>query len=662
MISVDHVSKFYGKQDLLREVSCSINAGDKIALVGVNGTGKTTLLKIILGRVEPDEGQIHLKRGLRIGYLPQEVIQLKGKSVIDLVMELDADLRRVQIDYREVSLRLSLAKDPQEQTALAEKQSHLLEELERLGGYDLEARAKQVLAGLGFSEDQFQVPVETLSGGWIMRAALGRILLMKPDLLLLDEPTNHLDLDSLLWLENFLQNTASALLLISHDRIFMDRVVQKVFELEKGLLTVYPGNYSRYLEEKEKRNHIQEAAYFSQLEKIRQMEDFIARNRSRKDRAKQVQSRIKVLDQIERLNPPQGEQKISFQFKEPVRSGRVVLELKEVGKAFGDNWLYRGVNLTISRGDCVAFLGPNGAGKSTLMKIMAGLIGPNRGERHLGHNVTLAYFAQNQLEQLTGERTVWQEIAGVAGDRTYGNLRNQLATFLFRDEEEIQKKVSVLSGGEKSRLVILKMLMGGANFLLFDEPTNHLDIPSRDVLEAALRAFNGTLCLITHDRHLIDALAGKVVYLKEGRLEVFPGNYQDFEQVWKGKIEEDREPGGYPVRGTPDQANSGGRKSRQEKRREADRRNTLFRLKAPLQKEIEEMERELSRLYAEKEAVEKQLADPDFYRTGTGIQETHQRYGLLQKEIEESTARWEEATLRLEKMEDETESGAILES
>lgn len=651
MISIDRVSKFYGRQDLLKEVSCAINPGDKIALVGVNGTGKTTLLKIILGRLEPDQGQVHLKKGLRIGYLPQEIIQLRGKSVIDLVMELDADLLQAQTEYRDVSRRLIESENPEEQMTLAARQSRLLEELERLGGYDLEARAKQILAGLGFLEGQFSAPIETLSGGWIMRAALARMLLMKPDLLLLDEPTNHLDLDSLLWLENFLRQTSSALLLISHDRIFLDRVVQRIFELEKGLLTVYQGNYSRYREEKEKRLHFTEAAYYTQMEKIRQMEDFIARNRSRKDRARQVQSRIKVLEQMERLESPQEEKKISFQFSEPVRSGKVVLELKGVAKAFGENTLYQDIDLTLTRGDCLAFLGPNGAGKSTLIKIMAGLIQPDRGERLLGHNVTLAYFAQNQLEQLTGERTVWQEVSRVAGDRTYGNLRNLLASFLFRSDEEIQKKVSVLSGGEKSRLVILKMLLGGANFLLFDEPTNHLDIPSRDILEEALKSFNGTLCLITHDRHLIDALAGRVAYLKDGRLEIFPGNYQDFEQVWKDKIEAGPETDVHPARGLQAKAISGGKKDRREKREEADRRNALFRMKAPLQKEIAALEQEISRLEAEKETVEKTLADPDFYRAGSGIQGAHQRYGQIQKEIEELTARWGEALARLEGLE-----------
>ena len=655
MISIDRVSKFYGRQDLLKEVSFSINPGDKMALVGANGTGKTTLFRILLGEIEPDSGQVHLKKGVRLGHLPQEVIRVKGKRVLDQVMEMDPELKQFQSEYREVSRCLNAASDPADQEILAHKQSRLLEELERLGGYDLEARAKQILAGLGFPEDQFQAPVETLSGGWVMRAALARILLMKPDLLLLDEPTNHLDLDSLLWLENFLKGTASALLLISHDRVFMDKVVQRVLELEKGGLTSYAGNYSRYREEKAKRLQLQEAAYYNQVEKIRQIEEFVARNRSRKDRAKQVQSRIKVLEQMERIEHPREEHQVFFQFQEPVRTGKVVLELQGVGKSYGEKTLYQGIDLTISRGDCVAFLGPNGAGKSTLIKIMAGLIPPDQGKRELGHHVTLDYFAQHQLDQLRGERTVWQEVGDVAGNRTYGALRNHLAAFLFRDEEDIKKKVSVLSGGEKSRLVILKMLLGGANFLLLDEPTNHLDIPSRDVLEEALRAFNGTLCLITHDRHLLDALATRTVYIRDGRLEMFPGNYQDFEQIWKGRVEskeppEDRDPKDFS-RATGSRNGAAGRKSSQEKRQEAERRNALFRKKTPLKKEIEDLEGRLAGAGAEKERLGKILADPEFYRQGTGIQEAQQGYGRLQKEMETMTERWAEALQQLEGLE-----------
>ena len=535
MISLSHVGKFYGKQDVLKEVSFSIHAGERIALVGVNGAGKTTLFKILLGTMEPDIGLVHRKKGLRIGYLPQDVIELTGKTVLQQVMEVNATVQQTLAEFNKITKKLDQTTDRTQCEILAVKQSHLLSEMERLGAFDLEFRAKQVLAGLGFQEDSFLAPVENLSGGWIMRVALARLLLSQPDLLLLDEPTNHLDLDSLLWLETFLQNTPSALLLISHDRAFLDRVVQKTFELEKGGLTSYPGNYSRYLVEKQKRLQLQEAAFANQQEKIRQLEDFIARNRSRKDRAKQVQSRIKTLEQLVRIKPPSAEQRISFRFPEPERSGKVVMELEHISKSFGQNHLYQGLDLMITREDRIAVLGPNGAGKSTLLKMMTGAVKPDSGRRQVGHKVQMGYFAQHQLEQLEGTHTVWQEAASVAGDRTYGTLRSLLAAFLFR-EEDIEKKVSVLSGGEKSRLVILKILLSGANFLLFDEPTNHLDIPSREVLEEALKNFSGTLCIITHDRHLINALANKVLYIREGKAELFPGNYQDFEEIWKARL------------------------------------------------------------------------------------------------------------------------------
>ncbi|HMK65409.1 MAG TPA: ABC-F family ATP-binding cassette domain-containing protein [Thermodesulfobacteriota bacterium] len=654
MISLSHVSKFYGRQDLLSDVSLAIHPGERIALVGINGAGKTTLFSILLGTLEPDAGQVHRKKGLQIGYLPQEVIELRGKTVLQQVMDVDSNTQQVMAELNQLGRELEQVKDPEVSQKLADRQSHLLLEIERLGGYDLEPRAKQVLAGLGFREERLSAQVETLSGGWIMRVALARLLLSQPDLLLLDEPTNHLDLESLIWLENYLANTSSALLLISHDRAFLDRVVSKTLELERGRLTAFQGNYSYYLQEKEKRREIQAAAYDNQQEKIRQMEDFIARNRSRKDRASQVQSRIKALENMERILPPTAEErKIAFQFSEPERSGKMVLELTGISKSFGRIHLYRNLNLAIDRGDRIAFLGPNGAGKSTLLKIMAGMIAPDGGKRQIGHKVTMSYFAQHQLDQLDSSHTVWQEASSVGGDRTYGALRNLLAAFLFR-EDEIEKKVSVLSGGEKSRLVILKMLLSGANFLLLDEPTNHLDIPSRDVLEEALQAFNGTLCLITHDRHLINSLANKILYLRDGKPEVFPGNYRDFEEIWRPRLErgpemvspqfEIDEPAA--LKGTP-------RKSQEEKRQEAERRNALFKRQAPLRKEIEALEQRLAGVVKEKEKLEKHLADPETYKEGSNISLMMQDYNAMEKEVAELTASWEAAVMKLEALEEE---------
>jgi ATP-binding cassette subfamily F protein 3 len=652
MISLNQVSKFYGKQDVLKDVSFSIHDGERIALVGVNGAGKTTLFKILLGTMEPDHGLVHRKKGLRIGYLPQDVIDLTGRTVLQQVMEVNTSVQEVLAEFNTVTHHLDQSTDPTQCEILAKRQSHLLSEMERLGAFDLEYRAKQVLAGLGFKEASFQSPVETLSGGWIMRVALARLLLSEPDLLLLDEPTNHLDLDSLIWLETFLQNTSSALLLISHDRAFLDRVVQRTFELEKGGLTSFPGNYSRYLVEKQKRLQLQEAAFYNQQEKIRQLEDFIARNRSRKDRAKQVQSRIKTLDQLERIKPPSAEQRIAFRFPEPERSGKIVLELEGVSKSFGQNHLYQGLDLVVTREDRIALLGPNGAGKSTILKMMTGAVKPDSGRRQIGHKVRIGYFAQHQLEQLEGVHTVWQEAASVAGDRTYGTLRSLLAAFLFR-EEDIEKKVSVLSGGEKSRLVILKILLSGANFLLFDEPTNHLDIPSREVLESALQSFSGTLCIITHDRHLINALANKVLYIREGKAELFPGNYQDFEEIWKTRLSTiDSLPGNRLEKKEAQANKSINRKSQEERRQEAEQRNALFRLQAPLKKQIKELEERLSTVFAEKKKMESLLAEPDTYKDNSKFEGLIQAYSGIEKEVNALTVAWEDALLKMEMTEE----------
>lgn len=649
LISLDHVSKTYGKEEVLQDISFAVHPGERIALVGVNGAGKSTLFKILLGGLEPDQGQVHRKKGLRIGYLPQEVIELSGKTVLRQVMEVDAAVEEVLAEYRRVTRELELARSQARCEALAGRQSHLLSEMERLGAFDLEHRSKRILAGLGFKEEVWWKPVEHLSGGWMMRVALARILLGRPDLLLLDEPTNHLDLESVLWLEDFLQKTPSALLLISHDRAFLDRVVQKTFELEKGVLTAYSGNYSRYLEEKEKRIRIQEAAYAEQQELIRRLEDFIARNRSRKDRAKQVQSRIKFLENLERLSPPKAGKRIDFRFPEAERSGRIVVEMEDVAKSYSGRILYRGLNLTITRGERIAVVGPNGAGKSTLLKIMTGEVRPDSGRCRLGYGVRIGYFAQHQLEQLIGERTVWEEAALAAGDQNQGTLRNLLAAFLFR-EDDIEKKVSVLSGGEKSRLVMLKMLLSGANFLLLDEPTNHLDITSREVLEEALRPFTGTLCLITHDRRLIDALADKILYLRQGRAELFPGNYRDFEELWLKRLVFSADtPGADPAKERAFlEPKSGRRKSQEEKRLEAERRNALFRRQAPLKKRIAELEGELERTFEEKKKMEALLADPQTYKDGEGLGGLMQAYHALEKTVNWLTAEWEEALLTME--------------
>ena len=358
------------------------------------------------------------------------------------------------------------------------------------------------------------------------------------------------------------------------------------------------------------------------------------------------------LNKSNELSPLPAEQRISFRFPEPERSGKIVLELEGVSKSFGQNRLYQGLDLTVTREDRIAILGPNGAGKSTLLKMMTGAVKPDSGHRQIGHKVRIGYFAQHQLEQLEGAHTVWQEAASVAGDRTYGTLRSLLAAFLFR-EEDIEKKVSVLSGGEKSRLVILKMLLSGANFLLFDEPTNHLDIPSREVLEEALKSFTGTLCIITHDRHLINALANKVLYIRDGKAELFPGNYQDFEEIWKTRLSTvDSLPGNRLEKKEPQANKSVNRKSQEEKRQEAEQRNALFRRQAPLKKQIQELEERLSTAFAEKKKMESLLAEPDTYKDSSKFEGLMQAYSGIEKEVNALTVAWEDALLKMEMTEE----------
>jgi ATP-binding cassette, subfamily F, member 3 len=490
------------------------------------------LFHIIMGEIEPDSGSVARPKNLTIGYLPQQCDPPEEKTILAHTTDVDQRLGdvRLQLNLLQQQMTTERERDRIEQMAL--HQTHLIEQFEHLGGYDLESRAQKILAGLGFREDQFQRSAKTLSGGWLMRLELARLLLAEQDLLLLDEPTNHLDLESLIWLEEYLGNCPSAVIIISHDRAFLNGVVRRIVELEGGRFQDYAGNYDFYVKEKAQRREIQTSAHKNQQERIRQVERFIERNRYRKDRARQVQSRLKSLDKVERIEALPGESQIHFAFPDPPRSGKRVVELRNLHKSYGSQVVYAGVDLTIERGDRIAFLGKNGAGKSTLLKILAGVEAIDEGERILGHKVALGHYAQYQWEQLNSNWTVLEEAASIAGDFSQSQLRGLLGAFLFRGDD-VDKKVAVLSGGEKARLILCKLLLQRPNVLLMDEPTNHLDIPSRDVLEEALRQFSGTLCFISHDRHFINRLAGKVLVIEAGQIDLFPGNFDDFQNIWK---------------------------------------------------------------------------------------------------------------------------------
>lgn len=654
MISVQGVAKLLGKKDLFREVSFHVHPGDRIGVVGPNGAGKTTLFHILTGELEPDVGAVQRSRNLRLGYLPQQWNARIHRTVLAHTLDVHSEVQSVREELAVLHEAMGRETDRERLRDMAAQQAHLLEKIEHLGGYDLEARGLKILHGLGLRDDQLDRPVAALSGGWVMRLELARLLLSEPDVLLLDEPTNHLDLESLLWLESFLLSTRSAFLIISHDRAFLNRVVNRIFELEQGRFEEYRGNYDRYLEEKTKRREIRAAAQRNQEERVRQLERFIARNRYRKDRARQVQSRLKTLDKMERVEAPEEEAGIRFEFPEPARSGRRVVELHGVHKAYGDHVVYRGVDLVLERGDRVAFLGPNGAGKSTLLKILAGVESVDRGERKLGHGVELAYYAQNLLEQLNPELTVLEEALQVSGDLPQSRLRSLLGAFLFRGDD-VTKPVAVLSGGEKARLTLCKLLLQRPNLLLLDEPTNHLDIPSREVLETALERFSGTVCFISHDRHFINAVADKILVVRSGKVELLPGNYDDYERIWKSRLDAERpEDGpGDPGTDTAQERVDAGRTDRDRKRVEAEWRNEWYRIKQPMEQRIAVLESRLEEAQARLEALESRLSDPSTYEDGDRVRTLQIDYQRCRKEIDEISRCWEEEALKLEALERE---------
>ena len=653
MINIQHLDKYFGKKDLFIDCDLFIGSSDRVGLVGENGTGKTTILKMLLGLEAPNSGKIVKPKDLRIGYLPQEVIELSGTSVLAHVVDVAQDIKRIENEMSQISRELDMAEEGETLLGLAKRQGYLLERFNDLGGYQLEFRAKKILSGLGFHEGDFDLPIESLSGGWIMRASLARILLSVPDLILLDEPTNHLDLESLLWLEDYLKGVTSALLIISHDRVFLNRVVGRIVEIDGCELISYSGNYDFYRVEKAKREEIQWAAYRKQQEKIAQIQRFIEKNRVRKDRARQVQSRIKLLERMDRLDPPRRSKSVHFEFPPPPRPTKTLIELRHVSKSYGSQAVYRDINLSILRGDRIAFLGPNGTGKTTLMRILAGNLDLEEGERLVNPSVRIASFSQRQMEQLTPQNTILEELLSVAGDQSIGKLRAVLGAFLFQ-EEDTKKRVSLLSGGEKSRLVLCKMLMARANLLLLDEPTNHLDIPSSEALEEALRQYGGTLCLITHDRHLMNALANKILVIRDKVLEVYPGNFDDYQRIWVSNqgISSPQESRG---EASPDERTTR-RKTQEQRRVEAEWRNRFYRESSPLRERLGLLEEEIDKSTALLDQLNHELAHPETYRDSTRIQEIQKSRHELKEKIDGLTREWESVATQLDHVEHKFEA------
>ena len=531
MLQAISVTKHMGSRTLFENLSWQVQRGDRIGLVGPNGAGKTTLMRMILGEESLDGGNIQWGRDETLGYLPQEAPRHDQGTALQRVLHAATAVQTLQTALQAAEDALSHAK-PSEAEALALHHAELLDRYRMLDGYTLEARAREILSGLGFSQERQEAPLRSLSGGWWMRVELARLLLVRPDYLLLDEPTNHLDLESLQWLETFLAGYPGAWVVVSHDRYFLNRMVTSIAELSTDGLFMFPGNYDEYTEARAELAERLAAEARTHAKRVAEITSFIERFRSKASKARQVQSRIKLLDKQQGPEAPQQARRaLRIKLPEPRRAGDIVLTMQGVHKQYGEHVVYRNLEVQIRRGEKIALVGPNGAGKTTLLKMLAGTLGFERGSRTLGHNVDVYYFAQHQLETLNPKNTVFEEMQTAMPLETISRIRSILGAFLFSDDS-VDKTISVLSGGEKSRLALAKMLAQPANFLLLDEPTNHLDLQSRDVLEAALRDFPGTVAFISHDRYFINSIATAVLEVKPGgNATYYAGDYDYYH--WK---------------------------------------------------------------------------------------------------------------------------------
>ncbi|MFG1480179.1 ABC-F family ATP-binding cassette domain-containing protein [Xanthobacter sp. V4C-4] len=527
MIRLDNIGKQNGKQIVFIEASAALLKGEKIGLVGPNGAGKTTLFRMITGQEPPDEGQVSTDRGITIGYFSQDVGEMSGQSALSAVMDGAGPVSVVAAELKEIEAGLGDPDRADEMDALVERYGEVQARFEELGGYALEGRAAEVLAGLGFSQEMMDGDVGKLSGGWKMRVALARILLMRPDVMLLDEPSNHLDIESLIWLESFLKGFDGALMMTSHDRAFMNRIVNKVVEIDGGALTSFSGDYEFYAQQRALNEKQQQAQYERQQAMLAKEIQFIERFKARASHAAQVQSRVKKLEKIDRVEPPRRRESVVFEFQPAPRSGDDVASLKGVHKRYGSRVIYEGLDFHIARKERWCVMGVNGAGKSTLLKLVTGAATPDAGAVTVGGSVKMGYFAQHAMDLLEGERTVFETLEDAFPQAGQGALRSLAGCFGFSGDDA-DKRCRVLSGGEKARLVMAKMLYDPPNFLVLDEPTNHLDIATKEMLIAALANYEGTMLFVSHDRHFLAALSNRVLELTPEGIHNYPGGYLEY--------------------------------------------------------------------------------------------------------------------------------------
>ncbi|MFH5883147.1 ATP-binding cassette domain-containing protein [Halalkalibaculum sp. DA3122] len=661
MLALENISLTLGDQPLFNSIDALINPGERIGLVGPNGAGKSTLLKIIAGQIEPDEGQLKLSKSATVGYLPQDGVDPDPSlTVLEEVKSAFSDLQELREKTRKEQQKLShLESDSDQYKQTLERMGRLQDRLEQSGAYSLDSDIEKVLMGLGFTKKDFNRSTTEFSGGWLMRIALAKLLLQQPTYLMLDEPTNHLDIESLQWIENFLLSYKGAVIVVSHDKAFLDKITGRTLALDRGNLYDYAGNYSYYVEKHEERMDHLRKAYKNQQREIKELQEFIDKFRYNASKASQVQSRIKQLEKMDKIELDEHEEEITFQFPPPERSGAVVMKLQNISKSYGENQVFDGLDYSVERGDKIAVVGPNGAGKSTMVRILAGLEDYDGGSREPGHNVTTNYFAQHQADELDLSKTVFEIMREAAPNARETRLRTILGCFLFQGDE-VFKKVSVLSGGEKSRLALARMLVNSANFMIFDEPTNHLDMQSKQILQQALDQYEGTFIIVSHDRDFLDPIVSKVLEVQPNRVRTFLGNVSYYLEKKREEENETLNTASANNRtGPPHSANgsgSGSTLSRKEERRvEAQKRQEKYNKLKPFKKKIDPLEEKIETLENRKQEIEQEMAEPDFYDDEVQVKEISLEYEKLKAELVETYAEWEKLAMKISEIEEEFE-------